>query len=62
MAAVRRECPELPVILFTGHGSIAEAERGKQAGAFEYIMKPVDIDVLVEKINNAAARRERGTP
>ena len=47
--------PELPVILFTGHGSATEAERGMQGGAFDYVMKPVDIDVLVEKIRNAAA-------
>jgi DNA-binding NtrC family response regulator len=55
MAAIKRDYPELPVILFTGHGSVAEAERGMQGGAFDYVMKPVDIDVLVEKIRNAAA-------
>ena len=55
MAAIKRDHPELPVILFTGHGSVAEAERGMQGGAFDYVMKPVDIDVLVEKIRNAAA-------
>lgn len=58
MAAIKNEHPELPVILFTGHGSVAEAERGMQGGAFDYVMKPVDIDVLVEKIRNAAARRQ----
>lgn len=60
MAALKREAPELPVILFTGHGSVAEAERGKRAGAFEYVMKPVDIDALVEKIKDAATRKEGG--
>lgn len=60
MAAVRRENPEVPVILFTGHGSVAEADRGKRAGAFDYVMKPVDIEALVEKIRNAAARKEGG--
>ena len=56
MAAIKRDHPELPVILFTGHGSVVEAERGIQGGAFEYVMKPVDIDALVEKIRNAAAK------
>lgn len=60
MAEIKRDDPKLPVILLTGHGSIAEAERGMQGGAFEYVMKPVDIDVLVEKIRDAAARKEGG--
>jgi len=55
MAAIKRDAPELPVILFTGHGSVAEAERGMEGGAFDYVMKPVDIEVLVEKIRNAVA-------
>ena len=59
MAEIKRDDPELPVILLTGHGSVAEAERGKRAGAFEYVMKPIDIDALVEKIRNAA-RKEGG--
>jgi DNA-binding NtrC family response regulator len=59
MAEIKRDDPELQVILITGHGSVAEAERGKRAGAFEYVMKPIDIDALVEKIRNAA-RKEGG--
>jgi DNA-binding NtrC family response regulator len=62
MAAIKRDHPDLPVILFTGHGSVSEAERGMQEGAFEYVMKPVDIEVLVKKIRNAAAQDERETP
>ena len=61
MAAIKRDAPDLPVILFTGHGSVAEAERGMREGAFDYVIKPVDIDVLVEKIRKAAAPPEGGT-
>ena len=57
-AAIKRDNPDLPVILFTGHSSVADAERGMQQGACEYVMKPVDIDVLLEKIRNAAAQKE----
>ena len=60
MVAIKRDRPELPVILFTGHGSVAEAKRGMQGGAFDYVMKPVDIDVLVEKIRKAASRTGGG--
>jgi DNA-binding NtrC family response regulator len=55
--AIKRHNPELPVILFTGHSSVADAERGMQQGAFECVMKPVDIDVLIEKIRKAAAQK-----
>jgi two-component system, OmpR family, response regulator len=54
LVEVKKECPDLPVILFTGHGSTADAERGMQEGAFDYLMKPVDVDDLVEKICTAA--------
>jgi len=57
-ASVKHDKPELPVILLTGHGSVGEAERGMRVGAFEYVMKPIDIDALIEKILNAAARKE----
>ena len=54
MAELKRKRPGLPVILFTGHGSVADAERGMKEGAFDYLMKPIDIDRLVETIRNAA--------
>jgi DNA-binding NtrC family response regulator len=60
MATILRDTPDLPVILFTGHGSVAEAEQGIKKGAYDYVMKPVDIDVLVEKIRSAATWAEGG--
>ncbi|MHC4660721.1 MAG: response regulator [Planctomycetota bacterium] len=55
MAEIKREYPERPVILFTGHGSETDARRGMARGAFDYLMKPVDIEELVKKIRNAIA-------
>ncbi len=60
MATVVQDTPNLPVILFTGHGSVAEAERGIKQGVYDYVMKPVDIDVLVEKIRSAATWAQGG--
>ena len=54
MAQIKKEHPELPVILFTGHGSTADAKKGMQEGAFDYLMKPIDVDELIEKICHAA--------
>lgn len=42
---------KLPVILLTGHGSTKEGMEGMRIGATDYLMKPLDIKDLLEKIN-----------
>lgn len=44
---------ELPVILLTGHGSTKEGLEGMRLGASDYLMKPIDINELLSKINEA---------
>jgi DNA-binding NtrC family response regulator len=58
LAEVKQRHPDLPVILFTGHGSVADAEKGMEQGAFDYVMKPIDIDELIAKIRAATGREE----
>jgi DNA-binding NtrC family response regulator len=58
LAQIKTKHPDLPVILLTGHGSVADAKRGMEHGAFDYLMKPIDIDDLIEKIGNAAGTGE----
>ena len=58
MAEVKRKRPDLPVILLTGHGSVANAKTGMKEGAFDYLMKPIDIDQLIEKIRDAVGREK----
>jgi len=41
------------VILLTGHGSTKEGLEGMRMGAFDYLMKPLDIDELISKMNEA---------
>jgi DNA-binding NtrC family response regulator len=43
----------LPVIIVTGHGSLTEGPEGIKSGAFDYIMKPFDLDDLIQKIEEA---------
>ncbi|MFO7727588.1 MAG: response regulator, partial [Desulfonatronovibrio sp.] len=45
--------PDLPVILLTGHASIQSASRGKEMGAFDYLLKPFPLDDLTDKIEEA---------
>ena len=43
----------LPVILLTGHGSTKEGTEGMRIGAFDFLMKPLDIKELIKKIQLA---------
>ena len=52
--------PKMAVIMLTGHGSEQAAREGIQAGAFDYLMKPCELDDLLEKIKDAFEKREQG--
>ncbi len=46
--------PDTQVILLTGHGSTREGIEGMRLGAFDYLIKPVDIEEMLEKMKEAA--------
>jgi FixJ family two-component response regulator len=46
---------EIPVIVVTGHGDVPTAVWSMKLGAVEYLQKPVDPRVLVEKVREALA-------
>ncbi len=45
--------PQVQVILLTGHGSTGDGIKGMELGAFDYLIKPVDINDLMTKIRDA---------
>ncbi|MBI5592393.1 MAG: response regulator [Deltaproteobacteria bacterium] len=53
----RKIAPNLQVIMLTGHGSEIAAREGMKYGAVDYLIKPCDFDVLVDKIQQAVSRR-----
>jgi DNA-binding NtrC family response regulator len=53
IAKIRQVQPNLSVVFLTGHGSEESAQEGMRMGAFDYLMKPVDIDALVEILHKA---------
>ena len=59
---VKRDKPATEVIILTGHGSDKEKRLAFDLGAFAYLHKPVDIDVLAETMKKAYAKvqAERG--
>jgi DNA-binding response OmpR family regulator len=50
----KKMSPSLSVIMLTGHGSEQSAREGIEFGASDYLMKPCELDELVEKIRAAA--------
>lgn len=55
---VRTEHPDCAVVLLTGRTSAEDAEAAESVGAFEYLVKPVPIEVLEGVLRAAAGRKE----
>ena len=53
MERVQKIQPEAKVIFLTGHGSVSDFDSCIEAGACFYLMKPTNIEVLIEKMNEA---------
>jgi DNA-binding NtrC family response regulator len=49
--------PLTEVIMLTGHATVETAIEGMKLGAFDYLMKPTEIEELVDKINRAYKRK-----
>jgi CheY-like chemotaxis protein len=50
---VKQSRPEIEVIILTGHGSDQDRKTCEGLGAFAYLQKPVDIDVLTDTLKRA---------
>ena len=59
MKQIKQIHEELPVILLTGHMSKELSDEGLKAGAIDYIIKPIDIEALIEKMKEAVALYQR---
>jgi CheY-like chemotaxis protein len=56
---IKKLKPDLPVIMLTGHGALPSAMEALATGAFDYLSKPCDIDLLASKITDAYHRKEK---
>jgi DNA-binding NtrC family response regulator len=59
LARVKSLDPAIEVILMTGHGSFEDGISGMELGAFDYLVKPIDLVLLLEKINEACNKRSQ---
>jgi two-component system OmpR family response regulator len=54
---IKKKKPLVEVIILTGHASVESGIQGMQLGAFDYVMKPVGLDELLEKARQAYERK-----
>ena len=54
---IKKRRPLVEVIMLTGHADVEVAIEGMEQGAFDYLMKPCDIDELMYKIQDAREKK-----
>ncbi|MGE4553109.1 MAG: response regulator [Desulfovibrionaceae bacterium] len=56
---MRRRFPLTEVVMLTGHATVETAIEGMKQGAFDYLMKPCDIDTLLKVVGEAKQKKIR---
>jgi len=54
---IKKIRPGVEVIMLTGHANVEVAIQGMELGAFDYLMKPMDIDELLYKLQDAYKKK-----
>jgi len=54
---IKRIKPLTEVIILTGHASVESGIDGMQFGAFDYLMKPMELELLLEKLMDAFEKK-----
>jgi DNA-binding response OmpR family regulator len=57
--AVREQDPDIVVIIFTAHSSLASAVEALRMGAFDYIFKPAAPDVIRRRVGEGIQSRRK---
>ncbi len=59
LAEIKRKKPLVEVMMLSGHADVESAIEGMKHGAFDYLMKPVDMDQIISKVNEAAKKKRQ---
>ncbi len=57
LARIRQLSDDAPVVVVTAFGNLGTAVRAVEGGAFDYLVKPFDLDAALETLNRALRRR-----
>ncbi len=56
---IKKRYPLVEVIMLTGHATVETGIEGMKLGAFDYLMKPCDMSLLFEKLEEAAVKKRQ---
>jgi DNA-binding NtrC family response regulator len=56
---IKKAHPLVEVIMLTGHATVETGIEGMKLGAFDYLMKPCDIEQLMAKVKEAKSKKNR---
>ncbi|MBF0239416.1 MAG: UDP-3-O-[3-hydroxymyristoyl] N-acetylglucosamine deacetylase [SAR324 cluster bacterium] len=59
LAKVKSAYPQLPVIMMSGHAGIESAVKSIKLGAYDFLEKPLHLEVLLDKVASALAKTPR---
>lgn len=57
LRGMKSKRPLMEVIMLTGHATVESGIEGMKLGAFDYIMKPADLDDLIKKMTQAYEKK-----
>jgi len=57
LSSIKRLRPDLPVVLMTAYGTVAQAVAAMREGATDYIVKPFDAQALIDMARRQLAQR-----
>jgi len=57
LKVIKKESPLVAVIMLTGHATIESGIEGMKLGAYDFLMKPCDIEELALKIEEAVKKK-----
>ena len=57
LGEIKKSFPLSEVVMLTGHGTIESAIEGMKRGAYDYLLKPCEIDQLMLKVEEATEKK-----
>jgi len=55
---IKRAHPLVEVVMLTGHATVETAIEGMHLGAFDYLMKPCEVEQLLAKVEEAKRKKD----
>jgi DNA-binding NtrC family response regulator len=59
LKAIKHKHPTVEVVMLTGHATVENAIEGMKGGAYDYLMKPCDLEQLLAKVDEAVQKKRQ---